>query len=182
MAGRVPTDNQSGKKQSVERQPVHAVTAINRLAGSDPERVALRHGADELTNEALRSRSDALADIIRFFLNMVPIRVTIDGAECFAAHATRIHGLVSDAFTNSAYPFGWMVRDSRLCREPGRSPIHVMFNMYSEADEPLGQDELALTSREYDTGYVKFDLTLYAQDQGDEIGLQAGVCGRYILE
>ncbi|WP_456701601.1 AMP-binding protein [Bradyrhizobium sp. USDA 4449] len=61
MAGRVPTENQSAKKQSIECQPVDAITAINRFAGSDPERVALRYGADELTYEALRSRSDALA-------------------------------------------------------------------------------------------------------------------------
>ncbi|WGR72962.1 MULTISPECIES: non-ribosomal peptide synthetase [unclassified Bradyrhizobium] len=113
------------------------------------------------------------ADIIGFFLNMLPIRAAIDAGQSFAAHATRIQGLVSDAIANSAYPFGWVVRDTRLCREPGRSPIfQVMFNMYSEAAEPLGQDELALTFREYDTGYVKFDLTLYAQDQGDEIALQ----------
>ncbi|WP_407114692.1 amino acid adenylation domain-containing protein [Bradyrhizobium sp. LMG 9283] len=113
------------------------------------------------------------ADIIGFFLNMLPIRAAIDAGQSFAAHARRIQSLVSDAIANSAYPFGWMVRDSRLCREPGRSPIfQVMFNMYSEAAEPVGRDELALTFREYDTGYVKFDLTLYAQDHGDEIALQ----------
>lgn len=49
----------------MERQPVDAIAAINRLAGSDPERVALKHGADELTYEALRSRSDALASTLR---------------------------------------------------------------------------------------------------------------------
>ncbi|MDA9445799.1 non-ribosomal peptide synthetase [Bradyrhizobium sp. CCBAU 21360] len=113
------------------------------------------------------------ADVIGFFLNMLPIRAAIDAGQSFAAHATRIQGLVSDAIANCAYPFGWMVRDTRLCREPGRSPIfQVMFNMYSEAAEPVGRDELALTFREYDTGYVKFDLTLYAQDHGDEIALQ----------
>ncbi|RXH33351.1 multi-domain non-ribosomal peptide synthetase (NRPS domains from N to C-terminal:A, PP, C,A, PP) [Bradyrhizobium nanningense] len=113
------------------------------------------------------------ADIIGFFLNMLPIRAAIDAGQSFAAHATRIQGLVSDAIANSAYPFGWMVRDTRLCREPGRSPIfQVMFNMYSEAAEPAGRDELTLTFREYDTGYVKFDLTLYAQDHDDEIALQ----------
>ncbi|MGY3499537.1 MULTISPECIES: amino acid adenylation domain-containing protein [unclassified Bradyrhizobium] len=113
------------------------------------------------------------ADIIGFFLNMLPIRAAIDASQSFAAHARRIQGLVSDAIANAAYPFGWMVRDTRLCREPGRSPIfQVMFNMYSEAAEPVGRDELALTFREYDTGYVKFDLTLYAQDHGDEIALQ----------
>ncbi|MCA1436361.1 amino acid adenylation domain-containing protein [Bradyrhizobium sp. BRP20] len=113
------------------------------------------------------------ADIVGFFLNMLPIRAAIDAGQSFSAHATRIQGLVSDAIANSAYPFGWMVRDTRLCREPGRSPIfQVMFNMYSEAAEPVGRDELDLTFREYDTGYVKFDLTLYAQDDGDEIALQ----------
>ncbi|QOZ11837.1 non-ribosomal peptide synthetase [Bradyrhizobium sp. CCBAU 51765] len=113
------------------------------------------------------------ADIIGFFLNMLPIRAAIDVGQSFAAHARRIQSLVSDAIAHSAYPLGWMVRDTRLCREPGRSPIfQVMFNMYSEAAEPLGQDEVALTFREYDTGYVKFDLTLYAQDHGDEIALQ----------
>lgn len=113
------------------------------------------------------------ADIVGFFLNMLPIRTAIEGGQCFAAHAARIQGLISDAIANSAYPFGWIVRDIRLCREAGRSPIfQVMFNMYSEAAEPLGQHELGLTFREYDTGYVKFDLTLYAQDHGDEIALQ----------
>lgn len=113
------------------------------------------------------------ADIVGFFLNMLPIRSAIDVGQSFAVHALRTQGLVSDAIANAAYPFGWMVRDSRLCREAGRSPIfQVMFNMYSEAAEPAGQHELDLTFREYDTGYVKFDLTLYAQDQGDEIALQ----------
>lgn len=113
------------------------------------------------------------ADIVGFFLNMLPIRSAIDVGQSFAVHALRVQGLVSDAVANSAYPFGWMVRDSRLYREAERSPIfQVMFNMYSEAAEPPGQHELDLTFREYDTGYVKFDLTLYAQDQGDEMALQ----------
>ncbi|MHC4049582.1 amino acid adenylation domain-containing protein [Bradyrhizobium sp. 25ACV] len=113
------------------------------------------------------------ADIVGFFLNMLPIRSAIDVGQSFAVHALRVQGLVSDAIANSAYPFGWMVRDSRLYREAERSPIfRVMFNMYSEAAEPPDQHEFNLTFREYDTGYVKFDLTLYAQDQGDEIALQ----------
>ncbi|WP_225121222.1 condensation domain-containing protein [Bradyrhizobium sp. BRP22] len=113
------------------------------------------------------------AEIVGFFLNMLPIRTAVDVDQSFAVHALRIQGLVSDAIANSAYPFGWMVRDTRLYREAGRSPIfQVMFNMYSEAAEPLGQHDLDLTFREYETGYVKFGLTLYAQDQNDEIALQ----------
>ncbi|MFK4581420.1 amino acid adenylation domain-containing protein [Bradyrhizobium ottawaense] len=113
------------------------------------------------------------ADIVGFFLNMLPIRTAIDVEQSFTAHALRIHSLVSDAIANSAYPFGWMVRDTQLHREADRSPIfQVMFNMYSEAAEPHGPHELDLSFREYDTGYVKFDLTLYAQEQGDEIALQ----------
>lgn len=112
-------------------------------------------------------------EIVGFFLNMLPIRTVIDVDQSFVAHVLRIQGLVSSAIANSAYPFGWMVRDARVHREAGRSPIfQVMFNMYSEAAEPPGQHELDLTFREYETGYVKFDLTLYAQDQGDEIALQ----------
>ncbi|WP_456637059.1 amino acid adenylation domain-containing protein [Bradyrhizobium sp. USDA 10063] len=113
------------------------------------------------------------AEIVGFFLNMLPIRTAIDVGQSFEDHALRVQGLVSDAIANSAYPFSWMVRDTRLYREAGRSPIfQVMFNMYSEAAEPPGQHGLDLTFREYETGYVKFDLTLYAQDQGDEIALQ----------
>lgn len=112
-------------------------------------------------------------EVVGFFLNMLPIRSAIDVGHSFADYALRIQALVSDAIANSAYPFGWIVRDTRLHREAGRSPIfQVMFNMYSEAAEPLGQHELDLTFREYETGYVKFDLTLYAQDQGEEIALQ----------
>ncbi|WP_439403403.1 condensation domain-containing protein [Bradyrhizobium sp. DASA03068] len=110
---------------------------------------------------------------IGIFLFMLTIHAAIDVGQSFAAHATRLQGLVSEAIAKGAYPFGRMVRDTRLCLQPGRSPIfQVMFNMYSDAAEPVGRDELALTFREYDTGYVKFDLTLYAQDHGDEIALR----------
>lgn len=112
-------------------------------------------------------------EIVGFFLNMLPIRTTIDVNKSFAAHVTHVQDLISDAIANSAYPFSWMVRDTRLHREPGRSPIfQVMFNMYSEPAEPPAKCDLELTFREYDTGYVKFDLTLYAQDEGDAIALQ----------
>ncbi|NRQ19105.1 non-ribosomal peptide synthetase [Ensifer sesbaniae] len=111
--------------------------------------------------------------IVGFFLNMLPIRTTIDANESFVTHATRVQGLISDAIANSAYPFSWMVRDTRFYREPGQSPIfQVMFNMYSEPPEPPSNRDLEMTFREYDTGYVKFDLTLYAQDEGDAIALQ----------
>ncbi|WP_051389877.1 non-ribosomal peptide synthetase [Bradyrhizobium sp. Ec3.3] len=112
-------------------------------------------------------------EIVGFFLNMLPIRTAIDVGQSFVVHALRVQDLVSSAIANSAYPFGWMVRDARVHREAGRSPIfQVMFNMYSEAAEPPGKHDLDLTFREYETGYVKFDLTLYAQDLGDEIVLQ----------
>jgi amino acid adenylation domain-containing protein len=112
-------------------------------------------------------------DIVGFFLNMLPIRKTIDLDNSFAVHAMALQACVSDAITMSAYPFGWMVKDTRFCREPGRSPIfQVMFNMYSESAEPLPKSDLEMSFREYDTGYVKFDLTLYAQDEGEEIALQ----------
>ncbi|WP_028002338.1 non-ribosomal peptide synthetase [Sinorhizobium arboris] len=111
--------------------------------------------------------------IVGFFLNMLPIRTTIDVNKSFVTHATNVQSLISDAIANSAYPFSWMVQDTRFHREPGQSPIfQVMFNMYSEPPEPPAKRDLELTFREYDTGYVKFDLTLYAQDEGDAIALQ----------
>ncbi|UWU25459.1 amino acid adenylation domain-containing protein (plasmid) [Rhizobium sp. CB3060] len=112
-------------------------------------------------------------EIVGFFLNMLPIRTKVDINQSFAAHAAHVQDLMSDAIANSDYPFSWMVRDTRFLREHGRSPIfQVMFNMYSEPPEPSGKRDLQLTFREYDTGYVKFDLTLYAQDEGDEIAMQ----------
>ncbi len=57
----MPLETRSG----VERQPIDAIKAIDRFALSHPERVALRCGADELTYDALRLRSDALARTLR---------------------------------------------------------------------------------------------------------------------
>lgn len=62
---RMATENRSGQNRLVECQPIDAITAIDRLARSDPERVALRVGADELTYKAPRSRSDALVMTLR---------------------------------------------------------------------------------------------------------------------
>lgn len=57
----MPIETRSG----VERQPIDAIKAIDRFALSHPERVALRCRAAELTYDALRLRSDALARTLR---------------------------------------------------------------------------------------------------------------------
>ncbi|MGL3104272.1 amino acid adenylation domain-containing protein [Bradyrhizobium sp. BR 1432] len=61
----MPTENRSGEDLLVEHQHIDPIIAIDCLARSDPERVALRYGADALTYKALGLRSDALARTLR---------------------------------------------------------------------------------------------------------------------
>lgn len=61
----MPRESRSGENQSVQRRPIEAIAATDRLARSDPKRGALRCGTDELTCGEPRLTAVALAMKLR---------------------------------------------------------------------------------------------------------------------
>lgn len=117
-------------------------------------------------------------ELVGFFLNMLPFRVGISSSVTFLEVLNSVKKTVIDGFSNSNYPFLWMVESADTIRDANISPVfQVMFNMYSEKEEFLqneneDSDVIDVSFRELDTGFTKYELTLYAQEHGERIYLQ----------
>ncbi len=109
-----------------------------------------------------------------FFLNMLPIRTKLDDGMTFDELLHSVRDTAYGAIANSSYPFMWM-QDDRNRGSQGTSPLfQIMFNMYSEKKEieEITKDDLNISFREIETGYTKYDMTLYAQENGESIYIQ----------
>lgn len=118
-------------------------------------------------------------ELVGFFLNMLPLRVKLSNSDTFIELLDKVKKTVVNGFSNSNYPFLWMVGFADTIRDGNTSPIfQVMFNMYSERPENnhkarTGEaDVIDISFREMETGFTKYELTLYAQEHGERIYLQ----------
>lgn len=121
---------------------------------------------------ANRSLKDT-EDIVGFFLNMVAFRTDLSGDPSFIDLIRRVRETVTDGITRSDYPFIWLLETVSAVRNPSIAPVfQVMLNMLSFPQVTLQYSELEMGFRELETGYTKYDLSLYAQEQGERIYLQ----------
>lgn len=114
-------------------------------------------------------------ELVGFFLNMLPFRTKLDKNTTFEKLLEQNRKNVVEGFSNANYPFLWMVEEADTIRNSSVSPIfQVMFNMYSEKEEEIQKNNEVIDAefRELDSGYTKYDLTLYAQEQEGKIYLQ----------
>lgn len=121
---------------------------------------------------ANRSHKDT-EDIVGFFLNMLAFRTDLSGDPSFIDLIHRVRETVTEGITRSDYPFIWLLETVSAVRNPGIAPVfQVMLNMLSFPQVTLQYNDLEMGFRELETGYTKYDLSLYAQEQGDRIYLQ----------
>jgi amino acid adenylation domain-containing protein len=121
---------------------------------------------------ANRSHKD-MEDIVGFFLNMLAFRTDLSGDPSFKDLIHRVHETVTEGITRSDYPFIWLLETVSVVRNPGIAPVfQVMLNMLSFPQVTLQYNDLEMGFRELETGYTKYDLSLYAQEQGDRVYLQ----------
>ncbi|MDP4142883.1 MAG: amino acid adenylation domain-containing protein [Bacillota bacterium] len=121
-------------------------------------------------------------DLIGFFLNMIPLRTSLANDPSFENLLEGVRQTVIGGIANSEYPFLWTLEFADVVRSSSISPVfQVMFNMYSERAEDdnakrneinINFKNLNISFREMESGYTKYDLTLYAQENGDQIYLQ----------
>ena len=132
-------------------------------------------GQDDLIVGApLANRTrDHAEEMVGFFLNMLPLRTQFSGDPSFADVLAQVRNSVTGAISNAEYPFSWMLEWAQTARDVSISPVfQVMFNMLNLPQSSVTLDELSLSFSELDTGYIKYDLALYAHEHGDEIFLQ----------
>lgn len=121
---------------------------------------------------ANRSHKDT-EDIVGFFLNMLVFRTNLSGDSSFSDLIHCVRETVTEGITRSDYPFIWLLEKVSAVRNPSIAPVfQVMLNMLSFPQVTLQYNDLEMGFRELETGYTKYDLSLYAQEQGDQIYLQ----------
>lgn len=108
------------------------------------------------------------------FLNMLPIRECVYETmtlECFFQHVSET---MRDAIENSRYPFMWMVEENKNRRSSNISPIfQVMFDMVNFPHVDFTEtDKFSMSFEEIDIGVRKYDLNLYAYEQGEALFLR----------
>ncbi|WNF29161.1 condensation domain-containing protein [Streptomyces sp. C11-1] len=132
-------------------------------------------GAEDITvgtPVAGRDRPE-LQDLVGCLINMVPVRVRLDGGPGFRELLARVRTAVLDASAHQELPFDKLVEALVSRRSRDFMPVfRVMFSFLKEQPEPVfaGLDgcSLDLTGPQ-DT--AKYDLSLYAQERGDGLAL-----------
>ena len=138
-----------------------------------------RHARQETvvigTPIAQRDRS-ALQHVIGFLLNTVPLRLDLGDDPSFAQLVTRARGVLADAASHQALPFGRMVQALAPRRNLARSPIFQAMLIVGHDDQPeeaLRLPRLAVDAIAQETTTAKVELTLGVYPQGD--GLRLGL-------
>ncbi|WP_428231982.1 amino acid adenylation domain-containing protein [Flavobacterium sp.] len=122
------------------------------------------------TPVAGRDHAD-LNDQIGFYLNMLPLRNTIDAEESFKSFYNTVKEKTIQSYEHQMYPFDSLVDDLDIRNDTSKSVIFdVMLVLQNIRDvvENTNLDPGAFTAIE-DNGYkvAKFDMDIAFQEQGD---------------
>ncbi len=132
-------------------------------------------GADDLvvgTPSAARTRPE-LEEVVGFFVNTLPVRVSLEGGPTFRELLRRAGDAAAGALAHQEVPFDRLVEELRPDRDPSRAPlVQVVLALQNVPAEPLALPGVRADVTEVDTGTAKFDLTLFLYEDG------AGLRGR----
>jgi mycobactin peptide synthetase MbtE len=151
-------------------------TAIRALAaglGATPSTVVLAALAELLRRIAGRDdvivgspvadrRHAAFADLIGFFVDIVPLRLRRTGAPTFAELVTACRDELFDALAHPDAPLERIVDALALPRDPSRGAlVQVLFNVYNFAQAPLELPGVRAEGLPPGVPGSPFDLTTY---------------------
>ena len=129
-----------------------------------------------------RRRPD-LETMIGMFVNTLPLRNFPIGEISFSQFLDRVRQQTLSAFENQEYPFEDLVEQVAPARDISRNPLFdVMFSFYT-ADTPVDTEYspipgVTVAPFETENFTSKFDLSLYAEDNGESIGCSFEYCTR----
>jgi amino acid adenylation domain-containing protein len=127
-------------------------------------------GADEIivgAPMANRERAEQL-DVAAFMLNMLPFRVPIDYGLTGRRFLRSVRKTVMDGYAAAEYPFGWMLRDMPgTLRTVADTPVfQTMLNVITYPSELVEADGVTFEFTEMESGFVKYDCSLFVQAHG----------------
>ncbi len=124
-------------------------------------RVSGDHDVTILSPVANRERPE-VADVIGFFVNLVALRIRVDGDRRFREVLRLTNGVVRDAQRHQELPFEMVLRELGLERTLARPPLSpIAFALERIGFETIALPGLELTPVEIDTTTSKTDLALF---------------------
>jgi len=123
------------------------------------------------TVTAGRNRSE-LRRLLGYFLNVIPLRLDASPELTVRELLAKTREITLDAYSHDEAPFEILLRELKVERSPGRSPLfQVMFTL----EPPISpvSEEWSLSQLDVDTGTAKFDLSVELDERPD------GIIGRF---
>ncbi|MEL7609110.1 MAG: amino acid adenylation domain-containing protein [Bacillota bacterium] len=150
----------------------HDLTAYMVLLGAYAATLYKHTGQEDMiigTPALGRSRSE-LSTMVGMFVTTLPMRVRPIGEKSFLELLEQVKSMALGAFDHADYPLERLVRDLRLPRTPDRNPLFDTMLLYRTSARTLPtfgkRPALPLS---FDPGSSKLDLSLEAEDSGDEL-------------
>ncbi|QIY90736.1 non-ribosomal peptide synthetase [Chryseobacterium gallinarum] len=126
----------------------------------------------------------AIADLVGFFVNTLPIRTQIDCELRFTEFLKQVKGNILEAIEHQNAPFENIIDALNAKRDLSRNPIfQTIFTYNSESAYTYGSvDDLKIDYENYESQYSKFDINFNVSEIGDELQLVIQYCPDLFLE
>ena len=133
---------------------------------------------DIVVGSPIAGRSHAeLQNIIGMFVNTLAMRNYPQGSKSFAEFLKEVKEVSLSAYENQNYQFEELVDKLKLRRDLSRNPLFdVMFAMQNMDNVEISIDELTLKPYNYASNISKFDLSLFAVEEDEEIKFEIEYC------
>ncbi|MET0395684.1 MAG: amino acid adenylation domain-containing protein [Longimicrobiaceae bacterium] len=110
----------------------------------------------------------ALEPLIGCFINVLPVRVRVDGGEGFRALLRRVRAALLDAYPAGDVSFDRIVDAAGMARDASRSPlVQVLFALQNTPLERLDLPGLAAEPVEVAGRSSRYDLSVYLREEPD---------------
>ncbi|MFD2169209.1 amino acid adenylation domain-containing protein [Tumebacillus lipolyticus] len=108
--------------------------------------------------------------LIGCFLNTLAMRVDLSGAPTFNEVLRRVREIALEAYANQDVPFEKLVEELQPNRDTSRTPLfQAMLVLQNYATQMVELEELLIEPLDVSFGTAKFDLTLFVQEERDEL-------------
>ncbi len=123
------------------------------------------------TPVACRDHAD-LENMIGMFVNTLPLRNEVSGSLSFQEFLTSVQQKTLSCFDNQSYQYEELIDELKVGRNTSRNPLFdVLFSYQNIEKSELEISGLALQSYHNEQTVSKFDLTLTAMEEGEELYL-----------
>ncbi|ASS75398.1 hypothetical protein CIG75_10620 [Tumebacillus algifaecis] len=125
-----------------------------------------------------RNHSD-LDRVIGMFVNTLALRNKPEAEKTFRQFLADVKHNALEAFENQDFPLEDLVEKLDLQRDMSRNPLFdVMFSLQNMERTIMETDGLTFTPSEHGRRVAKFDLTLMAEEQGEQIEFELEYCSK----